>query len=70
MACHTDHVQSLILQKVISVASYRLKYVRQLKSGTYSAHIRIEEGLFGYLGAYKTADEAAKAVDVARIFLV
>lgn len=61
---------SLILQKVISTEHCRFRYVRQLSSGTCTARIRNEDGASVYLGAYQAAQEAAKAVDVARIFLV
>ncbi|KAL3135676.1 hypothetical protein ABBQ38_006149 [Trebouxia sp. C0009 RCD-2024] len=47
----------------------RFRYVRQLSSGTCTARIRNEDGASVYLGAYQAAQEAAKAVDVARIFL-
>ena len=51
-------------------ASCRFKYVGQQKDGRYSARVVNEKGKVVYLGRYKSAEDAAKAADVARVFLV
>ncbi|KAL3158845.1 hypothetical protein ABBQ32_011566 [Trebouxia sp. C0010 RCD-2024] len=69
-ATNTDELIAGLRNKASQSAHHkRFRYVRQLNSGTYTARIRHEDGTSVYLGVYQTAQEAAKAVDVARVFL-
>ena len=55
---------------MVLVLTCRFRYVYQQKSGAYKAHLPDGKGSYVCLGSYKSAEEAAKAVDVASVFLV
>ena len=54
----------------VLVLTCRFRYVYQQTSGTFRAHLPNGKGSLVYLGSYKSAKEAAKAVDVASVLLV
>ena len=66
-------INIVILQKVVGkwrCGCCRFRSVFRQKNGKYSAITRDEQGKVVYMGRYKAAEDAAKAIDVARVFLV